>query len=208
MENQHFPMVFLWFSYGFPIFLWFSYGFPMVFRFSYGFPMVFLWFSDFPMVFLWFSCGFPMVFLWFSYGFPSWTIVLLSIHWDHSTWPSSVANRIPQERKPAAHVTEMSPMSHVDVRKNGSRLVASQKLRSIYIYIYICIYIYMYIYIYIWNIYIHCVEAWDILKLRNQKSRKSHHSALAEALAELLPWWEAMQPRCHQQRVLLWKQVA
>ena len=42
-------MVFLWFSYGFPIktsiFLWFSYGFPMVFPlkppFSYGFPMVF-----------------------------------------------------------------------------------------------------------------------------------------------------------------------
>ena len=40
-------MVFLWFSYGFPmVFLWFSYGFPMVFLwFSYGFPMVFLWFS-------------------------------------------------------------------------------------------------------------------------------------------------------------------
>ena len=55
-------MVFLWFSYGFPmVFLWFSYGFPMVFLwFSYGFPLVFLWFSD----------GFPMVFLWFSYGFP------------------------------------------------------------------------------------------------------------------------------------------
>ena len=35
-------MVFLWFSYGFPmVFLWFSYGFPMVFLwFSYGFPMV------------------------------------------------------------------------------------------------------------------------------------------------------------------------
>ena len=32
------------------VFLWFSYGFPMVF--------------------LWFSYGFPMVFLWFSYGFP------------------------------------------------------------------------------------------------------------------------------------------
>ena len=31
------------------VFLWFSYGFPMVF--------------------LWFSYGFPMVFLWFSYGF-------------------------------------------------------------------------------------------------------------------------------------------
>ena len=86
--NLHFPMVFLWFSYGFPVFLWFSYGFPVflwfsygfpVFRFSYGFPMVFrfsgfpmvfLWFSGFPMVFLWFS-GFPMVFLWFSYGFPT-----------------------------------------------------------------------------------------------------------------------------------------
>ena len=38
-------MVFLWFSYGFPmVFLWFSYGFPMVFRwFSDGFPMDFLW---------------------------------------------------------------------------------------------------------------------------------------------------------------------
>ena len=36
-------MVFLWFSYGFPmVFLWFSYGFPMVFLwFSYGFPMVY-----------------------------------------------------------------------------------------------------------------------------------------------------------------------
>ena len=32
------------------VFLWFSYGFPMVFP--------------------WFSCGFPMVFLWFSHGFP------------------------------------------------------------------------------------------------------------------------------------------
>ena len=66
-------MVFLWFSYGFPmVFLWFSCGFPMVFLwFSYGFPMVFLWFSyGFPMVFLWFSYGFPMVFLWFSYGLP------------------------------------------------------------------------------------------------------------------------------------------
>ena len=54
------------------VFLWFSYGFPMVFLwFSYGFPMIFLWFSyGFPMVFLWFSYGFPMVFLWFSYGFP------------------------------------------------------------------------------------------------------------------------------------------
>ena len=41
---------------GFPmLFLWFSYGFPMVFQFSYGFPMVFLWFSSFPMVFLWFG---------------------------------------------------------------------------------------------------------------------------------------------------------
>ena len=42
------------------VFLWFSYGFPMVFLW---FSMVFLWFS---MVFLWFSYGFPMVF----YGFP------------------------------------------------------------------------------------------------------------------------------------------
>ena len=43
--NLHFPMVFLWFSYGFPMF-------------SYGFPMVFLWFSySFPM----FSYGFPML---------------------------------------------------------------------------------------------------------------------------------------------------
>ena len=49
-------MVFLWFSYGFPmVFLWFSYGFPMVF--------------------LWFSYGFPMVFLWFSYGFPMVLII-------------------------------------------------------------------------------------------------------------------------------------
>ena len=42
---------------GFPyfpmVFLWFSHGFPMV----YGFPMVFLWFSN----------GFPMGFPWFSY---------------------------------------------------------------------------------------------------------------------------------------------
>jgi hypothetical protein len=38
-------MVFLWFSYGFPIvFLWFSYGFPMVFLwFSYGFLYIFPW---------------------------------------------------------------------------------------------------------------------------------------------------------------------
>jgi len=35
-------MVFLWFSYGFPmVFLWFSHVFSMVFPwFSYGFPMV------------------------------------------------------------------------------------------------------------------------------------------------------------------------
>ena len=86
-------MVFLWFSYGFPmVVLWFSmicskpptrsYGFPMVFLWlSYGFPMVVLWFSyGFPMAFLWLSYGFPMVVLWFSmicskpptrsYGFP------------------------------------------------------------------------------------------------------------------------------------------
>ena len=57
--NLHFPMVFLWFSYGipmvFPLRPSFSYGFPMGFplrpSFSYGFPMgfpiktfIFLWF--------------------------------------------------------------------------------------------------------------------------------------------------------------------
>ena len=32
-------MVFLWFSYGFPmVFLWFSYGFPMVFQKKNGTP--------------------------------------------------------------------------------------------------------------------------------------------------------------------------
>ena len=40
--NLHFPMVFLWFSYGLPrismVFLWFS----------YGFPVVFLWFLSLP----------------------------------------------------------------------------------------------------------------------------------------------------------------
>ena len=40
-------MVFLWVSYGFygfpMVLLWFPYGFP---RFSYGFPMVFLCFYD------------------------------------------------------------------------------------------------------------------------------------------------------------------
>ena len=70
-----FPMVFLWFSNGFPmvpmVFQWFPYGFPMVFLwFPYGFP----WFSNgFPMVFLWFSNGFPMGFQWFPmvfHGFP------------------------------------------------------------------------------------------------------------------------------------------
>ena len=30
-----FPMVFLWFSYRFPVFLWFSHGFPMVFPWSH-----------------------------------------------------------------------------------------------------------------------------------------------------------------------------
>ena len=87
-----FPIVFLCFSYGFPmvlcffpiVFLCFSYGFPMVLCFfpmvflcfSYGFPMVlcfFPWFPYvFPMVFPWFyvfSHGFPMFFLWFSHGF-------------------------------------------------------------------------------------------------------------------------------------------
>ena len=46
--NQHFPMVFPWFSH----------GFPNVFPFSYGFPIIFPWFSHFPMVF-------PMVFAHF-----------------------------------------------------------------------------------------------------------------------------------------------
>ena len=78
MLNHKFPIVFLWFSHGFPMvflcFPMFSYAFPMFscafLWFSYGFPMVFLWFSY---VFLWFSYGFPMFsygFLWFSYGFP------------------------------------------------------------------------------------------------------------------------------------------
>ena len=87
-------MVFLWFSYGFPmVFLWFSYGFPMVFLwfsyaflwFSYAFPMLFLWFSyGFPIVFLWFSYGFPMLFLWFSplspcqNGIPGWSKMVSS----------------------------------------------------------------------------------------------------------------------------------
>ena len=44
------------------VFLCFSYGFPI------GFPMVFVWFSyGFPIVFLWFSCSFLTVFLCFSY---------------------------------------------------------------------------------------------------------------------------------------------
>ena len=30
--NLHFPMVFLWFSYDFPIVLWFSYCFPIIFH--------------------------------------------------------------------------------------------------------------------------------------------------------------------------------
>merc|ERR1712015_16464 len=59
------------------VFLWFSYGFPMVFL---QFP---LWAGGrFPFagrhrprlpapLFLWFSYGFPMVFLWFSYNFRS-----------------------------------------------------------------------------------------------------------------------------------------
>ena len=53
--NHHFPMVFPWFSHGFPMFF---HGFPMVFPwFSHGFPMFFPWFSH---VFPWFSHGFPM----------------------------------------------------------------------------------------------------------------------------------------------------
>ena len=66
--GYHLFMVFLWFSYGFPIqtsiFLWFSYGFPMVFLwFSYGFPIqtsIFPWFSHSN---LHFPMGFP-IFLW------------------------------------------------------------------------------------------------------------------------------------------------
>ena len=84
-----FPMVFLWFSYGFRmvfpwvsnVFPWFSNGFPMVFTwFSHGFPMVFQWFSHvfpmgsqcFPMVFhgWWFFLWVPNVFPWFSQCFP------------------------------------------------------------------------------------------------------------------------------------------
>ena len=39
--NLHFPMVFLSFSYDFPIFPWFSYGFPMVYQAgeSFGVPI-------------------------------------------------------------------------------------------------------------------------------------------------------------------------
>ena len=36
-----FPMVFLWFSYEITIFPWFSHDFPMKSPFSYGFPTVF-----------------------------------------------------------------------------------------------------------------------------------------------------------------------
>ena len=46
--NGHFPVRILWTSLaGWVnlIFLWFSYGFPMVFQFFYTFPLVFLWFS-------------------------------------------------------------------------------------------------------------------------------------------------------------------
>ena len=75
--NHHFPMVFLWFSCGFPMVFLLNHHFPMVFLwfspFSYGFPMVFLWFSPFSYGFPIkspFSYHFPMVFLWFSYGFP------------------------------------------------------------------------------------------------------------------------------------------
>ena len=50
--NIHFPMVFLWFSCGFPIMFPFSYGFPMVFPMvfplSYGFSMFFPCFSTAP----------------------------------------------------------------------------------------------------------------------------------------------------------------
>ena len=83
--NLHFPLLFLCFSYGFPIknqiFLWFSYGFPIktnIFLwFSHQnlhFPMVVPWFSHqnlhFAMVFPLFShqnLHFPMVFPWFSH---------------------------------------------------------------------------------------------------------------------------------------------
>ena len=70
-----FPMVFPWFSHGFPIFL----------SFLSGFPMVFPWFSHFPIGFVWFSHGFPMVFPcsyrfclvfpWFSEVFPIFPMV-------------------------------------------------------------------------------------------------------------------------------------
>ncbi len=81
----------LWFSYGFfldpMVFLWFSNGFPMVFQwFSYGFPSPETLWGHSAKEILWFSYGFyvlrhfgdtvprksygfPMVFQWFSYGF-------------------------------------------------------------------------------------------------------------------------------------------
>ena len=125
--NLHFPIIVLWFSYGFPmktsIFLWFSYGSPMVFLwFSYGFPIktsIFLWFSyvfplkhpfsyGFPMVFPLkppFSYGFPIVFPLkppFSYGFPM-------VFQTMPTWYPLVHQGIPSPdpRYPRCHVAEL-----------------------------------------------------------------------------------------------------
>ena len=63
-EFHHFLLLKLPCSYSFPmVFLWFSYGFPRVFL------LVFLWFSMVCYGFLGRSYGFPIVVLWFSYWF-------------------------------------------------------------------------------------------------------------------------------------------
>ena len=138
-----FPMVLLWFCYGF---LWFSYGFPMV---SYGFPMVFLWFSY----------GFAMVLLWFCYGFAMvWGIPFNRLKMFKGT-PMAMAkppdplkrlrrNALP--RPVAAHHLSAIPTWLATRRNKGSKRKNRDIQRTIHTYIHIYIYTYNYVYIYIY----------------------------------------------------------
>ena len=141
-------MVFLWFSYGFPmktsIFLWLSYGFPMVFPwkppFSYGFP--------FPMK--------TFIFLWFSYGFPE-NAYLLSIGPSRHPIPWSKISKVPRRRAarrtPAPHLCWGENAIGRPGERPAKCLGLMRKIIGVYIYILYIYYIYI-LYIYILYIYI------------------------------------------------------
>ena len=121
-------MVFLWFSYDFPVFLWFINGFS-------NFPMIFLWFSQefpiFPMIFV---CFFPC-----SYGFPSPFRVI-------AREPLG-ASRLSRRRAAGACCGWAHSQLAAHSRPKWYMIYDIYIYTHIYIYIHIYVYIYVYIYI-------------------------------------------------------------